>query len=229
VFYSSSAPGSADGTNAGYTKDGFQIVAQVAVPPTQTDFTSDILRMKSEGVNYVSILLAAQQSASVINQIGAQGWTPIMNGGGSQYSASFLKLLNPGAGTNLVQDLWVANYLGGDAKTVPGVKLFLTWMQKTHPTYPVDELSLLSFAEAELFVQALKNAGQNPTRASLKAALDKITNFTAGGLVAPADPAATAKTHRGPTCWMIVKLTNRKWQRVTPASGYDCKPGGWVS
>lgn len=77
---------------------------------------------------------------------------------------------------------------------------------------------------AELFAQALKAAGANPTRASLTAQLNKITSFSGDGILAPGNPAKNIP----PSCWLLAQLNNDTIKRVspTPKSGYICNPGG---
>ena len=58
----------------------------------------------------------------------------------------------------------------------------------------------------------------DPNRASLLAALDQITNFDAGGLIAPDDPASKSP----PNCFIVAKVANGQWERVSPASGFMC-------
>ena len=75
-----------------------------------------------------------------------------------------------------------------------------------------------------MFVDALKAAGQNPTRAGLIDALKNIHNFDGNGMVAPADVG----NKKPPACWMLLKVDNGKFVRVLPKSkGYTCKPTGY--
>ncbi len=81
-----------------------------------------------------------------------------------------------------------ALYLGQDAKTVPAVGLFDKWMKKvdSKPNFEIE--SVYGWASAEMFAQALKDAGNPPTRSGLVQALNKVTFFDAGGLVPPERP-----------------------------------------
>jgi ABC-type branched-subunit amino acid transport system substrate-binding protein len=115
-------------------------------------------------------------------------------------------------------------FLGEDAKNVPEVKLFQKWMKKTHSDVTPDLFAMYSWASAALFVDALKAAGQNPTRASLLTALKNIHSFDDNGMVAPADVG----NKKPPACWMLLKVNNGKFQRVLPkGKGYTCKPTGY--
>ena len=70
-------------------------------------------------------------------------------------------------------------YMGQDGKLIPAVDTFDKWAKKVDPQTQLDLYTLYGWINAELFVQALKGAAPDPTRASLDAQLDKITSFNA--------------------------------------------------
>jgi hypothetical protein len=72
---------------------------------------------------------------------------------------------------------------------------------------------------AELFVQALKAAGPNPTRGAVIAQLKKVTSFNANGLLSGSDPAAKTVT----PCFLMIGIKNGQYVRELPKStGFDC-------
>ena len=75
-----------------------------------------------------------------------------------------LAAVKQGYGNLMLDPEQQAMFLGEDAATNPEVGLFNTWMKKTHPNQAVDLFGMFSWAAAAQFVQALKAAGQNPTR-----------------------------------------------------------------
>jgi hypothetical protein len=78
---------------------------------------------------------------------------------------------------------------------------------------------VLAWASAELFVTALKSAGNKVTRDAVIAELKKISKFDAGGILADIDPAGK----HWAKCFMIVKVTGGKWERVEPkGDGFRC-------
>ena len=104
---------------------------------------------------------------------------------------------------------------------------FDEWVQKVDPkvfssTEPVS--AVYGWTAAQLFAQALKAAGPNPTRAGLTAQLNNITSFSGDNLIAPGNPAKNIP----PSCWLLAQLKNGKIVRVSPSpsSGYVCSPGG---
>jgi ABC-type branched-subunit amino acid transport system substrate-binding protein len=188
-----------------------------------TSFLPDIIKMKAAGVKMV--FEPTQQGAYISNiaqEIKQENLNAILVSGANAYEQGF----KPGAaGNGTLITTVTALYMGEDAKTVPAVATFDKWAKKVDPQTQLDLYTLYGWINAQLFVQALKAAGANPTRASLEAQLDKITSFNANGLIAPQNPAQ--KIPGG--CWIAAQYENGKWQRISPdpKSGFVCSPGGF--
>ena len=60
-------------------------------------------------------------------------------------------------------------YLGEDAAQIPTITTFNTWVQRVSPGFTTDFFTLTGWLCGELFVDALRNAGTNPSRGSLLA------------------------------------------------------------
>jgi ABC-type branched-subunit amino acid transport system substrate-binding protein len=208
---------------------GYKISYERDINPLDTDFTSDVVRMRNAGVQMVVINTDVKTTAHFLNNAQQQAYKPqLVESLGTAYDGTFFKLVNPGAAQPVLNDQLQALYLGGDAKTTPEVSLFDTWMAKTHPGSPPDIFSVFAWASARLFVQALQAAGVNPTRTSVLAALQKVHSFDSNGLLATADPAGK----KAPTCWVLIKTNNNQYQRVqppSPPSGFTCNPDGEFS
>ena len=63
----------------------------------------------------------------------------------------------------------------------PGANLFLKWVQTASPGFKPDLYTLYGWISGELFVQALRAAGRNPTRGSVLQALRSVKSFSADG------------------------------------------------
>jgi ABC-type branched-subunit amino acid transport system substrate-binding protein len=120
-----------------------------------------------------------------------------------------------------------ALFLGGDAAVIPADATFLKWVQRASPGFKPDYYTLAGWANTQLFAQALKAAGKNPTRGLVQQQLRKITSFSASGLIAPVNPAAGVPGD----CYLIAKIVNGKFVRSDdspvngPAGGYRCDGG----
>jgi branched-chain amino acid transport system substrate-binding protein len=90
---------------------------------------------------------------------------------------------------------------------------------KTDPTFAEQE----AFLTLAAFVAGLKAAGSNPTRQSFMAAMNKITNFTADGLLTP--PVNFRQYIPNNGCLYVVKLTGAKFVELPnmPLCGKEVK------
>jgi ABC-type branched-subunit amino acid transport system substrate-binding protein len=203
---------------------GYHVSYYRAVSPLETDFTSDILRMRDAGVQLLYLTdVDAADVARVMNEAHQQGWHPQITVATTGYDGSFFGLTSPAAAGGLLMPLPNAMYLGQDSKTTPAVGTFLTWMHRTHPNFQPDIFSLYGWTSAQLFSQALAAAGPDPTRASVLSALRNIHSFNASGLLA----TANVGSKQPPTCWVMAKTSNGRFVRATPSRGFRCNPGGY--
>ncbi len=203
---------------------GFKIIYDRGAGPFETSFLSDILAMKSKGVQlFYTLELPDNFAATVAEEMQQQNFHP-MNIEGDAYSSQLIKL-----GGSAVNGMYIvqsyALYLGQDASSVPAVALFDKWMRKVNPNPDFEIESVYGWTSAELFVQALKAAGPDPTRAGLIESLDKITSFSTGGLAPPSNPAQNVPTN----CFLLAQVQKGKVVRVapSPSSGFDCSSGGY--
>jgi ABC-type branched-subunit amino acid transport system substrate-binding protein len=203
---------------------GFKFVYSRGINPTESMFTSDIIRMRAAGVQFLYLTdIDIAQTAQVVDAAYQQGWHPQVIMSESAYDPNFFKLVNPKAAQGMLFDENFSLFDGEDAATVPEVALFDKWMHTTKPGFAPDLYSMYSWAAGALFTQALKAAGPNPTRVGLLAALKKISNFSDNGMLAPANVGAK----KPPTCYLIGKVENGKYVRTSPLKGFRCQPGGY--
>jgi hypothetical protein len=202
---------------------GWKIVYDHGVGPFDTNFLPDIISMKSKGVKiFFSTELPDNYAATLAKQFQQQNFKA-MNIEAAAYSAQLLKLAGSSA-NNMYIEQGEALYLGQDAKTVPAVALFDKWMKKvsSNPNFEIE--SVFGWSSAELFAQAVAQAGNPPTRAGLVRALNKVTLFDAGGLIPPTDPAAGLASG----CFLLAQVQHGVIKRVapTPPTGFYCgNPG----
>ena len=207
---------------------GADVVYTRFIAPTETDFTSDVIRMRKAGVDWVNISnLTAADAGHFLQNANQQGFHPKVIEASTTYDGKFFSYLsNPAVANGVFIDQTFAMFLGEDAATSPGVKLFDTWMAKANPGFQPDLYSMYGWTSAALFAQGLQAAGKSPTRASLITALQGIHSFGADGILAPADPGAKKPA----TCWMLIQIENKKFTRAYPkGKGFACKPGGFHS
>jgi len=201
---------------------GYQVVYERIFQPTETDFTADIVQMKAKGVQLLTMSSADVKTMGRVEaKAQQQGWKPeVTLLGAAGYDNTLFTLA--GSDDALEGDylyLPTAMYLGEDRQDIPEVDTFLTWMNNVAPGANVDLFTVYGWASAELFVQALKDAGPQATRAGLMASLQKIDQFDGNGMLAPAGPASKTPA----TCYIMAQVHSGKFERVdSPPGQFRC-------
>lgn len=198
---------------------GYKFLYTRGLGTTETNFTSDILRMKSEGVKIVDMQdCDAIEVADFFQQAKQQGFHLDALISGASYDPGFFTDLGTGDASSLVAAIPTAPYLNPQGES-PMVQSFLQYLHQTHPSAKPTLFALESFAAGVLFDQAAKAAGSNLTRSGVLTQLSKIHNFTGDGLIGPTDPG----NKKPGVCDVIMGVKNGNFVRVDPPkSGYDC-------
>ncbi|MCU1460443.1 MAG: hypothetical protein JWO37_518 [Acidimicrobiales bacterium] len=201
---------------------GWKFIYTRAVEPNEANFTADVVRMRNQGVQGVMSLNDPGTQARIATAMQQQQFSvKLADWGVTSYDQKFLGQAGSAAEGSLV-DTQLAMYGGEDAPSVPEVALLQKWMKVVAPGFTADPYVAYSWAAARLFAQALEAAGQNPTRATVLAALQKIDDFDSNGLVPPAGPASK----RAPSCFMVFGVRNGAFVRADPPTrGFICDKG----
>ncbi len=215
-----------NGEHAMLTHIGYNVTYDATFDITQLDFNANVIAMKDKGVKMV--LLEQQPynyAAAIIKAFHQQNFNPVVVLGASVYSD---QLIPAAGGASAVQGYYLEQnmslYQGQDSATVPAVSTFQTWVQKVDPGFKPDLYTLYGWASAALFAQALKQAGANPTRASVLTALHNTTTFDADHIIAPANPSGKLPEN----CYLLGKINNGQYQRLadppvnSSTYGYRC-------
>ncbi len=190
---------------------GFKFVSEQTYATTQTDFTQQVIAMRNAGVKIIFMdQMPSNYAGSVLKALQEQDYHPQVLLGAATYSNQLITQSGGAANVNgayLSQNL--ALYLGTDESAVPAVGTFLHWVQVASPGFSPDLFTAYGWLSADLFSQALKNAGSNPSRGSLLQALSKVTTFDGNGFNATSDPA----NRKPPNCYLIATVTNGQFVR----------------
>jgi branched-chain amino acid transport system substrate-binding protein len=220
------APTLFNGEKAAMNHLGYKLAYEQTFDVTQQDFNQNVIAMRNDGVKILFIEQMPQNYAgAVLKALNQQNFHPVVVLGASTYSEALVGSSGGAAnidGSYLEQN--AALYLGEDASSLPAVSTFLAWIQKAQPGFQADLYSFYGWINAELFVQALKAAGPDPSRGSVLQALRNITSYSAGNLVATSNPA-----HKTPSnCYIIGHIVSGQIQRLDdppingPTHGYRC-------
>lgn len=198
---------------------GYKFVYERGYAPTETDFTADIVRMRSAGVKLLWTNSDAKSVARIAKAFQAQNYElDVLAVGGAAYDGTFPPLAGD-AGEGVFNIAAQAMYLGEDSPFNPEVKLFLEWLQKVKPGFQANLFAVYGWGAGRLFAKAVESAGPRLTRASLLEALRRIDNWDGYGLFAPVGPASK----RPPTCFIIQIVRGGKFERWnSPPPGFNC-------
>jgi branched-chain amino acid transport system substrate-binding protein len=205
---------------------GLKLVYSPTFEITTTDFTPYVVNMEKAGVKILFIeQMPENYAAAVIKAMNQQNFHPVVVLGASTYSEA---LVGAAGGPAAVNGDYLAQayslYLGEDAASVPAANLFLKWVQTASAGFKPDLYALYGWISGQLFVQALRAAGPNPTRGSVLKALRAITTYSAGNLIAGVNPAGKVPA----SCYIIGQYVGGKFTRVDDppitgsSGGYRC-------
>lgn len=215
-----------DGEKAAMSHLGYKVIADPTFPTSQTDFTSNIIAMKQDGVKILFLEQMPENYASaVIQALNQQNFHPVVVLGTSTYSE---ELVPNSGGAAAIDGAYLEQptslFLGEDAGKIPAVSTFLSWVQKASPGFKADYYTLAGWLSAELFVQALRDAGTHPSQGAVLQALRNITSFSGNYLVGTGNPSAKKPTN----CYILAQIENGRFQRLDDppvngtTHGYRC-------
>ena len=199
---------------------GWKFTYERAVGATETDFTADIIQMKSKGVKMFLTLFNADELSNFKPQADQQGFKPTIMAA-LAYDQTFFKKLG---GTAAAEGIYGVNgatlfFSAADARNVPEVALFQKWYRTVSGGAAADTFAADAWAETALLVQAMRKAGPHLTRKAVLAELARVTRFDDNGFFAPANPA---KKQPG-NCYVLWVIKGGQYTRVdTPADAFRC-------
>src|SRR5579864_4906890 len=157
------------------------------VPIAQTDFTADVAKMKSAGVNGVIMYSAPQQDLSIIpaaKQAGLNAKFLLSTG----YDSRFLAV------SNILQGVYFENAYAPFEFNLPAS----VQMKQAFPTgAPLGIAQVNAWLSADLFVKGLSVAGGCPTRDSFITNLRQVHDYDGNGLIGKVDETTALNTAEG--------------------------------
>jgi branched-chain amino acid transport system substrate-binding protein len=142
---------------------------------TQTDVSQQVVKLKAAGANVFALFALPTQTIDALAVATKVGWHPTTFINNVSASPLFMQLAQK-SGADVTGDI-SATYVNDvwNNPNTASAKLYKSIIAKYDSgADPLDANVLYGVASAWTFVQALKNAGQNPTRASLMSALTSM-------------------------------------------------------
>ncbi|MGH2887523.1 MAG: ABC transporter substrate-binding protein, partial [Solirubrobacteraceae bacterium] len=207
---------------AAMKQKGITPVDVETVDATKADYTDIVLKFQADGAQSVAAFLDPFSYARLFQAMERQNFkVPILGGGLDKASAN--QQYDSGCGSSCVvfgadSATPVLEYL--DHQSTPAIAQYLNTVHTYYPgQYPaLDTYSSYQWLAAEVFVQAIKDIGNNPVnRQSLVNALNGIKNFNDGGLTQPF--SYSAGNHDPLHCLQWIHNSNGQWRTT---SGWNC-------
>lgn len=206
---------------------GYRFLYERGFSPTETDFTSDVVRMRDSGVKLVYLLSVDEKSAArFAKAMQSQNFKPeVFAVQATGYDADMVALAGSAADGMLIV-MTTALYGGEDAAVIPEVALMNKWIQKVKPGFQPDIFTVYAWASGRLLIKAMEAVGPKVTRAAVNDAIRKIGEFDANGLFASSSPGAKKPA----TCFIITRVNASKYSRYdSPTTGFRCGQGEWFA
>jgi Periplasmic binding protein len=204
----------ATGQIYGYQKYGAPVGQQVVLKDTSlpfgfTDISGDITQLKNSGAQFVgtcmdptgnTVLSKGLQEAGLYNQV-KQYWP---NGYDQSVLAQYAPLME-----GVYFETGFVPYAYGFTQ---GMDAYLNAMKQIGA--PVSDVTLAGWINADLFVTALKQVGNNVTRQNVINSINKMTHYTANG-ISPGIDWTQQHTSPGPIdCNAFLQVQQGKFQSV---------------
>jgi branched-chain amino acid transport system substrate-binding protein len=187
-----------------------------------TDMSSDVKKMADAHVDFVTTCMDNNGVLTLAREMRQQGLNaPLYLP--NAYDHEFMKK-NGGFFQGSIVLTMVA-----PVETTPkftALRNYISWMDKAN--YTQTENAEIGWANADLFVTGLKDAGPNFTRQKVIDAINQLTDFDAGGLMPPVDwTKQHTDLHYPRTCGAFLKVENGKFvsQWGAPGKPFVCWNG----
>jgi ABC-type branched-subunit amino acid transport system substrate-binding protein len=192
---------------------------KVAYPGTTV--ASDVQRMKQAGVNMIISCMDVQGNvtmARAVQQYGLKTSQLWLNGNDQSTLDQ---------NQSLMQNIYfyIAHVpFSAPQSSYPGLKNYISVMNKYEPKYTYDEVAIQGWESAALFAAGVKAAGTNLTQANVIAQTNKLTAFTAGGLITPVNWTTAHSGHAPPYCGAYIQVKGNKFVPAlnTGKSVFNC-------
>jgi ABC-type branched-subunit amino acid transport system substrate-binding protein len=179
-----------------------------------TDPTPDVLQMKAHHVDVVFTCLDVSGNvafAQSLSQNGVNAKAIWLNGYDRSVLQQYGSLLN---GTVVLVQHVPFEARDSFPGVYPALETYLSTMAKYQPAAEYSEVAMDGWINAAQFVAGLQAAGRDLTQAKLVAALNKMTGFTAGGLMPPVNWTKAHTDAAPPYCSSYVQVQGGKFVPV---------------
>jgi len=210
LFYQNDAFGKEglDAVNAELKKRGLAEASGVSYEPSDTNFSSQALKLQSTGADTVIIYAVPKPGASIIAEMDKIGFKPNLLASSVINDPALFQLAGPGI-EGLLLLAWLPAF---DDTSNPKIVEYQDFMKKYAANEQIGSFSLVGYTQGQLATEALKRAGKDLTRDGLIKALESFQDWK--GSVAPS-LTYTATDHQGVKAAYFQQAKNNVFVNIT--------------
>jgi branched-chain amino acid transport system substrate-binding protein len=172
-----------------------------------TDFSAQILKLKANDCDMIYTGSTLEASAQMLKAADRIGWHPKFVGFTTQADTALIKLLG-----SLAEGFYAADIMLKVDQPSAAVDVYRANLKKYFPDAEPTFFTNYGYASMMAIADALKGAGENPTRKSLVAALESWKAHDTG-LLGPISFDAT--NHDGKKNLYMIQVRNGKWEKIS--------------
>ncbi|UUW87083.1 ABC transporter substrate-binding protein [Nocardioides sp. WV_118_6] len=205
------APVNAKSQAAAWGKMGWSIKYTQGIDVAEFNFAPYVQQLKDKGIKMVVYTGPYQNTVKLQQAMQQQGYKPdVFLQDPTIYDQRYIQQAGPLAEGTIVYsttDLF-------ENKNNAEVQLYLSWLQQVKPGAIPNFYGLFAWSAARLFVEQAVALGGKLSRASLVAAVKKVTAWTGNG----AHTAMRVGTAQTPPCQKIIQYKGGRWQQISPGA-----------
>jgi ABC-type branched-subunit amino acid transport system substrate-binding protein len=197
------------------TKRGVKFVYVSAVDVAEFNYAPFVQAMKDKGVESVQFIAAEPQFARLAQTMQQQGFKPELL---LLDPTAYSKQYTDPTGSAAVGTTVFTNFVPfEEASTNRELSLYLSYLEQSSPGAAPGFFGLFAWSSAKLFVEQATQLGGDLDRASLIAAMKKVSDWTAEGMHAPMPVGSKRITD----CWRFIEWNGSAW-KAQEGTKYQC-------
>jgi len=187
---------------------GTQLAAAEGFERGASNFSAQVLKMKNAGCDMVFTATTLEGTAQVVMASERVGFKPQFSGYTTQADATLIKLLGPQS-----ENFYAADIMVRPDSDVPAMKTYLANLKKFSPEAEPTFFTTYAYAAMMLIADAIKDAGPNPSREKVVAAMEKGWGQKMSPLMGPVSISGT--DHDGKRSVYVVQVKGGKWVKAS--------------
>ena len=184
-----------------------QVAAAEAVERGTADFAAPVLKAKNAGCDMIYTATTLEASARLVTAADRMGFKPKFAGFTTQADATIIKLLGP-----LAEGFYAADMLVRPDSNDPAIKTYLVNLKKFSADAEPTFFTSYAYTAMMLIGEAIKDAGNPPTREKVLAALEKWNPKTSP-LMGPV--VFSPNDHDGKRSLYMIQVKGGKYEKVS--------------